>query len=230
MKNFYLIFSILYLIFFCNDIIVAKDIECVNSPTPEVVDYSVGDISIRIYSFGGVIARFIFSPFNRVNFGGSLDIDKLIGNETPEVREPAFYFKWKVFDGTKYFPSVAVGYDNQGYNFISNRYIIPAKGLYLVFSNNILVNTLFVDFGVNLTKYKGSTNTLCFFSTRVKLEDIISVGMEFENINKKEIQQLNCKLGLVLAKYVYIDFIFINLEETITNIERQVRIHYLHKF
>jgi hypothetical protein len=227
LKNIVFI-NLLFFLLFTN--LLSTEINIVNCPTAEVVDYGTGEISVRIYSYGGVISRFIFAPFNRINFGGSIDIEKFVGYETPEVHDPAFYIKWRVFDGTKFFPAVAVGYDGQGYKFVSNKYSLPAKGLYLVFSQNILAKKMFLDFGVNLTKYDDSSKLLCFTSLRGTIEDVIKLGVEWENINEQKIQQINLLTGLCLSKQINIDFVFIDLGNKNSKIERQVRIKYLYKF
>ncbi len=208
----------------------SAQINVVNCPTAEVVDYGLGEISVRIYSGGGMISRFIFAPFNRINFGGSLDVGELIGSQTPQVRDPSFYIKWRVLDGTKFFPAVAIGYDGQEYKFISSGYNIPAKGLFLVFSQNVLMKKMFIDVGVNLTKYGGESKLLCFLSSRGIVEDIVKLGVEWENINEQKIQQVNLLVGLCLSKLIDIDFIFINLFDKNSKIERQIRLNYLYKF
>ncbi|MEN3014153.1 MAG: hypothetical protein ABDH23_06050 [Endomicrobiia bacterium] len=211
--------------FFCFAI---NEIENINTPTAEIIDYGVGGFHVRLYSYGGVVTKFVFGPFNRVNFGGSIDIANLIGFETPKVKDPAFYFKWRVFDGSKYFPAFAIGYDGQSYNFISNERVLP-KGLFLVFTHN-LFSALFFDFGVNFTKYRQDNELLGFLSFRFCIEDIINFGIEYENIPESDIEQLNCKLSLLLGRIVWIDFIFHRLNSQTEKIERQLRINYLYKF
>ncbi len=206
------------------------EIDVVNCPTAEVVDYGTGEVSVRIYSYGGVISKFIFAPFNRINFGGSIDIEKFVGYETPVVHDPAFYLKWRIFDGTKIFPAVAIGFDGQGYKFVSTKYSLPAKGLFLVFSQNVAVKKLFIDIGVNLTKYNEESKLLSFVSLRGSIEDIIKLGIEYENIYEQKIQQVNLLVGLCLSKLINIDFVFVNLTDKNSEIERQVRIGYLYKF
>lgn len=228
MRKFCLLTILFFLIFHYGHIL-AKSVECVNTPTAEITDYATGLITVRLYSYGGMISRFIFAPVNRINIGGSLDVDKLIGCETPEIRDPSFYFKWKIFDGTKYFPSVAIGYDGQAYKFVSSEYTLPAKGLYLVFSKNVFDKT-FTDFGINLTRYKDKSKIFCFISIQGIIEDMFVIGIECENINQQEVQQINCKLGLVLAKVVSVDFVFVNVSNDWTKIERQMRINYMYKF
>ncbi|MCX7940250.1 MAG: hypothetical protein N2555_00565 [Endomicrobia bacterium] len=205
--------------------------ECVNIPTAEVADYGIGELKVRVYTGGGIITRFVFSPFARICFGGSLDVEKFIGYETPEVHEPAFYFKWKVFDGAKIFPAVAVGYDGQGYNFVNKSYLFPPKGIFLTFSQNVLLEKLFVDLGVNLSKYKEETKMFGFLSTRFTLEELVNLAVEWENIGgENDIQRVNLELGLILAKVVKVDLLLINLNKGTENIERQVRINYNYKF
>jgi len=228
MKNFKNILFINFLFLLSTNLF--SDVEIINCPTAEVVDYGLGEVSVRIYTNGGIITRFIFAPFNRINFGGSLDVAKLVGEDEPVIRDPAFYIKWRMFDGTKFFPAVAVGYDGQGYKFVSNKYSLPAKGLYLVFSQNILVKKMFLDFGVNLTKYDDGSKLLCFTSLRGTIEEVIKLGVEWENINEQKIQQINLLTGLCLSKQINIDFVFIDLGNKNSKIERQVRIKYSYRF
>jgi hypothetical protein len=224
------IINLILLIFLSISVYSAVELNCVDNPTTEVVDYGLGEIGVRMYSGGGTITRFIFSPFNRLNFGGSLDISRLVGSEDPEVRDPFFCFKWRIYDGTKKFPSIAIGYDGQGYDFIDSKYRLPAKGLFLAFSMNILSEGFFWDFGANITKYDEKPKLLGFTSFRLIYQDIFSIGLEYENIGIKDVQQLNGKLGFVLAKVVLIDFIFNNIYSEKSKIDRQIRISYLYKF
>lgn len=71
---------------------------------------------------------------------------------------------------------------------------------------------------------------LGFTSFRLVYQDIFSIGLEYENIGIKDVQQLNGKLGFVLAKVVLIDFIFNNIYSEKSKIDRQIRISYLYKF
>jgi hypothetical protein len=230
MKNLKIIVFINLLIFLLFTNLFSTEIDIVNSPTAEVIDYGTGEISVRIYSYGGLISRFIFAPFNRINFGGSIDIEKFVGYETPEVHDPSFYMKWRIFDGTKVFPAVAIGYDGQGYKFVSTKYSLPAKGLFLVFSQNVVAKKMFIDIGINFTKYDESSKLLSFVSIRGSIEDIIKLGVEYENINEQKIQQVNLLFKLCLSELINVDFIFVNVIDRDTKIERQVRIGYLYKF
>ncbi len=229
MKKYFIIF--IFLVLNIRLLYSMTEIVCVNNPTAEVVDYGIGEIDIRLYSYGGILSRFIFAPFNRLNFGGSLDINKILGTEEPEIRDPAFYFKWRVFDGTQLFPSLALGYDGQEYNFVGSS-SLPAKGLFLVFTKNLFLEKFFCDFGTNITKYNSENRLFGFINFRFLYQEIFSFSLEYENIGKKEIQKVNLKLGLILAKVLSIDFIFNNLysEESYSKIDRQVRINYLYKF
>lgn len=226
-KNF---INLIFLVLIVNLIYGMTEMECINNPTAEVIDYGIGEVDIRMYAYGGVIAKFIFAPFNRLNFGGSLDIDRVMGSEEPQLRDPVFYFKWRIFDGTQMFPSVALGYDGQGYNFVGSEYLLPAKGLFLVFTMNLITEKFFCDFGTNVTKYNGENKLFGFINCRFVYQEIFSLGLEYENIGKREIQQMNLKLGLILAKVLYLDFIFNNLYSESPKVDRQLRINYLYKF
>ncbi|MFN3550644.1 MAG: hypothetical protein ACK4WJ_02385, partial [Endomicrobiia bacterium] len=124
-----------------------------------------------------------------------------------------------------------LGYDGQKYSFIGQENFLPAKGLFLVFTMNLILENFFCDFGTNITKYNEENKLFGFINFRFLYQDIFSLGLEYENIGKKEIQQINLKLGLILAKVLSIDFIFNNLySEESSKIDRQIRINYLYKF
>ncbi len=209
-------------------------IDLINIPTAEVVDYGVGEINVRLYHSGGMVTRIIFAPFNRFNFGGSLDIEKIISKDTPTIRDPQFYFKWRVFDGTKNFPALALGYDGQGYEFSSvlNRYTLPAKGIFLTFTLNIFVSGLFTDFGVNLVKYGQENKTFGFFGLRYMVEEMLAFMVEYENIgNNNDVKKLNAGLRFTVSEYLNIDFVFKNIPlDTETEFNRQIKVSYCYKF
>ncbi len=227
-KKIYLLYFVA--IFFSNINLHSEvpSFECINVPTAEVADYGTGYFSFRIYSYGSMIVGFVFSPFNRINFGGSLDIKNLIDYKTPSLKDPAFYFKWRIFDGSRSLPAFALGYDGQDYNF-ADKYL-PAKNLYFVFSQNVLYRKFFLDLGANITKYDGNQKILGFVSLRLMIEDVIDFGIEYENIGIKKIQQLNCKVGVNLGGVVSVNLIFNDLTNNDERIERQIRINYLYRF
>ncbi|MCX7956665.1 MAG: hypothetical protein N2643_02065 [Endomicrobia bacterium] len=220
--------TLLFLLLFFNDLKGISEIENINTPTSDIIDYGVGSLFLRMYSNGGIITRFVFAPFNRLNFGGTIDICEVIGFQTPKLKEPTFYFKWRIFDGSKYLPALALGYDGQPYSFISNS--LPAKGLFLVFSYNIGLQGLFWDFGVNFTEYMQDNELFAFTSLRILIEDIVGFTIEYENIPRAIITQLNCKLTFVLTKIVWVDFIFNKLNSDDNHIERQIKVTYLYRF
>lgn len=224
--KFYIYLSLLFVLVSLS--FSSIEVESINVPTAEIIDYGSGGFYVRMYSYGGVITRFIFGPLNRLNFGGSIDIDKLIGYETPKIKEPAFYFKWRIFDGTRYFPAFAIGYDGQSYSFSSSGYL-PAKGLFLVFTQNVF-SEFFIDFGVNFVRYRQDNELFGFVSFRFSIEDVIGFAAEYENIPKSDIGQLNCKIEIVPSRNIFIDFIFNKINSDRREIERQVRISYLYKF
>jgi len=209
-------------------------IDCINIPTAEVVDYGIGELNVRLYNGGGTVSRIVFAPFNRFNFGGSIDIENMIGKQSPMIRDPQFYFKWRIFDGTKNLPALAIGYDGQGYEYDSNikKYLQPAKGLFLVFTLNIFTAGLFTDFGTNVVKYMEENKTFGFVGLRYTIEDIFTLITEYENFGNNDLHQLNAGFRVSLAEGFNLDLLFKNLapEKPGVKIDRQVRISYQYKF
>ncbi len=203
-------------------------VDCINVPTAESVDYGVGMFFSRLYSHGGIISRILFAPFNRLNFGGSIDVEKLVGKEEPVLRDPQFYFKWRVFDGTKYFPAVALGYDGQEYNF-SNSFF-PAKNIFLVFSKDF--KGFVTDFGINVLRYEAKNRLVGFLGIRCIIKDVLTIIAEWENIGNTKLQHINSGLSFLLGDKFSLDLIFMDLysQEEKYNIDRQVRLNYCFKF
>ncbi|MFQ3675563.1 MAG: hypothetical protein SNJ64_03365 [Endomicrobiia bacterium] len=241
MKKFLFVLSIsvkIVYIFFLTAIFITESfssmIDCINVPTAEVVDYGIGELDVKLYDSGGTISRIIFAPFNRFNFGGSIDIDKMIGKQSPIIRDPQFYFKWRIFDGTKNLPALAIGYDAQGYEYNESqkKYLQPAKGLFLVFTVNIFTPGFFTDFGVNVVKHMEENQTFGFIGVRYTIENVLTLITEYENIGNNNINQTNAGFRISLSEQLNIDLVFKNLIKQRDDIEidRQIRISYQYKF
>lgn len=231
-----LILSILLvstIVFVSSNNISCATLDEINIPTAEVADYGVGEFNVRLYSGGGAITRIIFAPFNRFNIGGSLDIDRLISRQAPLIRDPQFYFKWRIFDGGEYFPAMAIGYDGQGYDFQNNseRYSQPGKGIFLVFTMNLFTKGLLSDFGANVSKYEEENKLFGFIGVRYSVEEILNFMVEYENYGNKNLHQLNAGIKFLVHKDISFDLIFKNIpikenDET----DRQIRVSYFYKF
>lgn len=239
-KNFFKkisepLFCLVFMLF-CVLPAYSVDINCIDIPTAEVVDYSIGEIGIRLYNGGGTISRIIFAPFNRFNFGGSIDIDQLIGKQPLTVRDPKFYFKWRIFDGSKHLPALAIGYDGQGYEYdpVSKKYLQPEKGLFLVFTSNIIIPGLFVDFGSNVVKYMEENKTFAFLGVRYTIEDIVTLIIEYDNIGDSNLHKINAGFRVNVSENLNIDLSFKNFslekDKFTEEVDRQVGVKYYYKF
>ena len=92
----------------------APIIHLIDLPTAEVVDRYGYDASFRFYGGGGMLAKGTFGVFSRFNMGLGLDAEGFIGSGSADFNTPTIHARWRVFDGRRYWPAIAVGYDGQG--------------------------------------------------------------------------------------------------------------------
>lgn len=152
-------------------------------PTAEVVDHYGYNVNFRFYTGGGVLARTAFGVFPRLNIGFGLDTEQLIGNQTADINRPTLNVKFRIFDGKRSLPALALGYDGQGYFFndVTDKYVQREKGLFLVGSGEIIVPDLTFHAGANVydfhdDKYFG------FTGINYLIEDLVGISFEVDNI------------------------------------------------
>ncbi|MBU1262483.1 hypothetical protein KKG61_06490 [bacterium] len=117
-------------------------LELINIPTTDTLPKGDAALAFRIYDEGGLVIDSRFGLTKRVVVGIPLDLQNAIGDEKMETSLPLVLSgRIRVTDGTKRFPSLAIGYhDPYGYKkiWLSKR-IKGMKGLYLVASKPILL-------------------------------------------------------------------------------------------
>ncbi|OIO72445.1 MAG: hypothetical protein AUJ85_10250 [Elusimicrobia bacterium CG1_02_37_114] len=189
--------------------------DVIDVPTAEVVNYYTMDLNFRLYSGGGVLSRINFGVLKRVNIGGSVDIDKLIGKEAPSIRPPALNLKFRVFDGSQKFPALAVGYSGQGYRYeeSSGTYLDREKGLYFVGSIEALTEGLWWHVGTNINftreDNRDKSNFYAFLGFNYDIEEdnkkMLSFMAEYDNLNDLRNSRLNSGLRFFPAENIHVD-------------------------
>src|SRR5262245_26494247 len=89
--------------------------DVIDIPTAEVLDHYGYRVSFRFANEGALQAKTLFGVFPRLNLGFSLDGERVIGTEDARMNEPTLNVKFRLFDGHKVLPALAIGYDGQGY-------------------------------------------------------------------------------------------------------------------
>jgi hypothetical protein len=163
MRKYLLIYIAVIEIIFINSSFSMLDL--IDIPTTEVNERYEMELNFRLYSNGGVVSRINFGVFQRLTIGCSLDIYSLIGTDTPIVRQPSLYLKLRIFDGTKKLPSIALGFDGQGYRYDdkTGSYQHKERGLFIVFNTEILTKHLELNSGVNANSSKEENKNVTNF-------------------------------------------------------------------
>lgn len=170
---------------------VSVPVDLVDIPTTEILDAQGYTIGLRLYENGGMITRLVFGVITRINLGLSWDIERVIGRNTIAFHDPRLYFKWRFYDGSKTFPSLALGYDAQGYYYDSNtkKYSYREKGVYFVAGKEVLPNLQFVT-GANVYDLERMT-TYLFLGANYMMGDTVGWSLELDNIHNSADIRLN---------------------------------------
>lgn len=184
------------------------DTELIDTPTTAVLDnYGFGARS-RFYSRGGLLQYINFGVYPNVNIGASGSIDGLIGDEKQvRMRAPTAQVKWRFYDGDSELPSLAVGFDGQGYRYNagSKRFNQRQRGFYMVATKEILASGLQVHPSFNISDF--DTNGI-FGSLPISLNirDKVSLMVEWDNINNWSDSRLNAGIRFYVTNGFHVDF------------------------
>lgn len=219
--------------------------ELIDIPTAEVVDYGTFWLNFRLHDNGGVASRGVFGVVRRLNFGGSWDIDELIGLGTIKIRAPQFYLKVRAFDGNRYFPALALGYDGQGYGTFLDSAAATAqgtyegyrhkdRGLYFVLSRELFAPDLEFHLGPNIPRLGKETiatsDLRLFFGTSYLYGKTLHIMTELDNIGGGADIRWNAGLRYHLTPSFALEFAIRNLVGRGDVRERVIRIDYLGTF
>ena len=72
-------------------------------------------IDFLVYKNGGILTDFDIGLFNFINFGVSLDMNKIVGNDEAHFRCPRVSGKFKVYNGDIVLPKFYLGYSGTTY-------------------------------------------------------------------------------------------------------------------
>lgn len=164
--------------------VVLPDTALIDVPTSGIIDYYGFSFKSRLYSSGGVLTWLNFGVMERLNLGASFMIDNLVGSQTPvKMVHPEIQVKFRFYDGGVYLPSLALGYDGQGYYYDRNirKYMEKEKGLFLAASKEILAAGLVAHGGLNIPDFDDNY-LFSFMGLNYTVEDEVSLIIEIDNI------------------------------------------------
>lgn len=188
--------------------LLQPDVNLIDAPTSAVLDYGGYSTLTRFYSNGGLLEHLSFGVFNRLNIGASLNIDRLIGRDKPtRIRAPNVQVKYRFYEGTRYLPSLAVGYDGQGfmYNAEAKRYNHRQRGFFVVATQEMGLPGLLIHPSLNISDFN-SNSIFGSIPISYNIEDKVGLMFEWDNINNWSASRLNAGLRVYVTSALHIDF------------------------
>ncbi len=188
--------------------LLLPDTTLIDMPTSAVLDLGGFSSRSRFFAQGGFVDWLGFGVYPRVNLGVSFYIDKLIGNNSPvQLTRPELQLKMRFFDGDRFIPAFAFGYEGQGslYNRGNKRYDHKQRGVYLVGTQEIGVPGLQAHAGMNISDFD-SNSVFGMLGLSLNLRDKIKIMAEWDAINDIFDSRLNTGLRFYLTPYFNFDF------------------------
>lgn len=189
--------------------LLAPQPDVIDTPTAAVYDYMGYASRTRFFSRGGILEYVSFGVFHRLNLGASLNMDGIIGSDRDvRLRAPNVQVKYRFFDGDRYIPAFAVGYDGQGwvYNVPTKRYNERQRGFFVVGS---------VELGVPGLNFHPSFNISDFDTNHIfgavpltwNIQDKVELLAEWDNtFNNVSNSRFNAGLRAFVTQNFSIDF------------------------
>ncbi|MBI4057439.1 MAG: hypothetical protein HY399_07850 [Elusimicrobia bacterium] len=177
-------------------------------PTSAITDYGGFATRTRFFSGGGLLTYLTFGVFQRLNLGASLNFDRLIGNSSPvTITRPEIQVKFRFYDGDRYLPSLAVGYDGQGlfYDRGLKKYMERSRGLFVVGSLEMGLPGFFLHPEFNISDFD-TDDIFGAVGATWTIEDKISLMAEYDNIRRIDSGRFNAGLRIHVTPFFNIDF------------------------
>lgn len=191
------------------DSLLAPDPDVIDAPTSAVLDHLGYSSRTRFFAQGGLLEYISFGVFPRLNLGASLNIDGLIGNDrTVRVRAPGVQVKYRFYEGDRYIPSFAAGYDGQGflYSTRDKRYNQRQRGFYVVGTSELGLPGLQAHPSLNISDF--DTNSIfAALPITYNIQDKVSIMLEWDNtIGTMKNSRLNSGLRVYITPKLNVDF------------------------
>ncbi|MEK7389455.1 MAG: hypothetical protein AAB036_07140 [Elusimicrobiota bacterium] len=187
---------------------VQADVDIIDAPTTAALDNYGYSSRSRFYSRGGILQYLSFGVYPGLNLGASMAVDGLIGDEsTVRMRAPTAQVKYRFFDGDSDLPSLAVGFDGQGYRYNpgTRRFNQRQRGFYVVASHEVLVPGFQIHPSFNISDFD-SNGIFGSIPMTLNIKDRLSVLFEWDNISNWSDSRINAGLRTYVTERFQIDF------------------------
>lgn len=189
--------------------VIQNDTEVVDAPTTGVLDYRGYSTRSRFYAQGGVLEYLSFGVYPGVDLGASAAGDGIIGDEKHvRVRAPTAQVKYRFFEGDSELPSLAIGFDGQGYrwNAGTKRFNQRQRGFYMVATKEVGVPGFQFHPSFNISDFDSNAIFGCLPLT-LNIRDKAEFLVEWDNINNFNDSRFNAGLRAFLTPNFHVDFV-----------------------
>lgn len=186
----------------------------IDVPTTEVLDRYQASFLSRAYANGDFMETIDFGIHPRINLGLALSAHELVGSShSVRILNPDFLFKWKLYDGNLYWPSIAIGYDGRRYGYGYNsdrkytgtkRYLDERKGAFVTFTREILFPGFTASAGVNLSDVD-LDDTHLFMGAFYRIINQIGLAAEWDGIHHVRDSRVNMAARFYLHPSLALD-------------------------
>ena len=204
----------------------------IDTPTAKVAPIRTFNATSRIFSEGGLVTFFTFTPFDRFSIGTGITLEHIVGTNDEDIKilPPSLQLKFQIYDGNETWPMIALGFNNQGfyYDHEEDKYLQLAKGLYLVGTQEILIQGLMTNYGLNITTDGFEFEKLhSFISLNYTITEYLDLMLEWDNIRSLRTSRVNSGLRIYIAEFFALDFAVRNFNN---KAERILQIKYNYTF
>lgn len=204
----------------------------IDTPTAKVAPVKTFSFTSRIFSQGGIVNFFAFTPYDRFSIGTGLTLEHIVGTNDEDIKilTPSLQLKFEAYDGSEILPMIALGFNNQGfyYDHEKNKYLQKSKGAYLAATQEILTEGLMLNYGLNVTTDNFEFDKLhSFIALNYDITSYLDFILEWDNIRSLNNSRVNTGLRVYIAEFFALDFAVRNLNN---KAERILQIKYNYTF
>ena len=184
------------------------DSDVIDAPTSAVLDDHAFSTRSRFYSAGGILEYLAFGVYPGVHLGVSAAVDGFIGDQkNVRMRAPNAQVKWRFFEGDQALPSMAAGYDGQGYRYNSGsqRFNQRQRGFYVVGTKELGIPGFEIHPSFNISDF----NSNAIFGSlplTLNIRDKAELLLEWDNIANWSDSRFNAGIRFFLTHSFHVDF------------------------
>lgn len=204
----------------------------IDTPTAKVLPIRTFSSTSRIFSEGGLVNFFTFTPLDRFSIGTAITLEHIVGTNEEDIKilPPSLQLKFQMYDGSETWPILALGFNNQGfyYDHKEDKYLQLAKGLYLAATQEVLTQGLMANYGLNITTDGFEFEKLhSFIALSYDITEYFNFMLEWDNIRSLKTSRVNTGLRIYIAEFFALDFAVRNCN---SKAERILQIKYNYTF